>query len=67
MVDYAMFLLPDDNSSRLILQALSELPEDEHNINQTRFAPVRYRPITVNVEVKLPGEGRDEAKVQLSI
>jgi len=67
MVDYAMCLIPDDDTHRSILQLLRHLPEMDQNINQTRAAPVRYRPITVNVEVKLPGAGRNETMVQLSI
>jgi hypothetical protein len=67
MVDYAMCLIPDDNTHQAILQLLRHLPEMDQNINQTRAAPVRYRPITVNIEVKLPGAGRNETMVQLSI
>ncbi len=67
MVDYSMVLLPDDKLDQAILQVLRDLPEEDQNINQTRFAAVRYRPITVNIEVKLPGEGKNDAMVQLAV
>jgi len=67
MVDYSIILLPDDKMHQAILQVLRDLPEDHQNINQTRSAPVKYRPITVNIEVKLPGEGKNDAMVQLAI
>jgi hypothetical protein len=67
MVDYSMILLPDNAMHQAILQVLRDLPEDDQNINQTRSAPVKYRPITVNIEVKVPGEGKNEAMVQLAV
>ncbi|KAE8444333.1 hypothetical protein EG329_000643 [Mollisiaceae sp. DMI_Dod_QoI] len=67
MVDYWMILLPDDKMHQAILQVLRDLPEEDQNINQTRSAPVKYRPITVNIEVKLPGEGKNDAMVQLAV
>jgi hypothetical protein len=67
MVDYAIILLPDDATHPAILQVLRDLPEDDQNINQTRSAPVKYRPITVNIEVKVPGQGKNEAMVQLAV
>jgi hypothetical protein len=67
MVDYSMILLPDDKMHQAILQVLRDLPEEDQNINQTRSAPVKYRPITVNIEVKLPGEGKNDAMVQLAV
>ena len=67
MVDYSMILLPDEVTHQAILQVLRDLPEDEQNINQTRSAPVKYRPITVNIEVKVPGGGKNEAMVQLAV
>ena len=42
-------------------------PEENQNINQTRSASVKYRPITVNIEVKLPGEGKNDAMAQLAV
>ncbi|MCJ1405152.1 hypothetical protein MMC11_008378 [Xylographa trunciseda] len=67
MVDYSMVLLPDDKMHQAILQVLRNLPEEDQNINQTRSAPVKYRPITVNIEVKLPGEGKNYTMVQLAV
>jgi hypothetical protein len=53
---------------RAILDVLRQSYDDEnHNINQTRSGPVRFRPITVNIEVKVPGEGRNQTMVQLSV
>jgi hypothetical protein len=66
MVDYSM-ILPDDAMHQAILQVLRDIPEDDQNINQTRSAPVKYRPITVNIEVKVPGEGKNEAMVPLAV
>lgn len=62
-----MILLPDNTTHQAILQVLRDLPEECQNINQTRSAPVKYRPITVNIEVKVPGEGKNEAMVQLAV
>jgi len=62
-----MILLPDHKMHQAILQVLSDLPEDDQNISQTRFAPVKYRPITVNIEVKLPGEGKNDMMIQLAV
>lgn len=62
-----MILLPDNEMHQSIFQVLRDLPEDDRNINQTRYTPVKYRPITVNIEVKIPGEGRNEAMVQLAV
>ncbi|KAF4627925.1 hypothetical protein G7Y89_g10226 [Cudoniella acicularis] len=67
MVDYSMILLPDDKMHQAILQVLRDLPEEDQNVNQTRSAPVKYRPITVNIEVKLPGQGKNDAMVQLAV
>lgn len=67
MVDYSMILLPDNTMHQAILHVLRDLPEDEQNINQTSAAPVKYRPITINIEVKVPGEGKNEAMVQLAV
>ena len=67
MVDYAMLLLPDPKTHHAILQVLCDLPEEDQNINQTNFAPLKYRPIPLNFEVKLPGEGQNDAKVQLAV
>ena len=62
-----MILLPDEETHQAILQVLRDLPEEDQNINQTRLAPVKYRPITVNIEVKLPGEGKNDTMVQLTV
>jgi hypothetical protein len=68
MVDYAFVLLPDETMHRAILDVLRRsLDDEDHNINQTRSGPVRFRPITVNIEVKVPGEGRNQTMVQLSV
>jgi hypothetical protein len=68
MVDYALVLLPDETMHRAILDVLRQSPDDEdHNINQTRSGPVRFRPITANIEVKVPGEGRNQTMVQLAV
>jgi hypothetical protein len=67
MTDYAMILLPDHEMHQAILQVLSDLPEEDQNINQTRFAPVKYRPITVNIGVKLPEEGNNDMMVKLAV
>jgi len=67
MVDYSIILLPDNKMHQAILQVLRDLPEEDQNINQTRSAPVKYRPITVNIEAKLPGEGKNDAMVQLAV
>jgi hypothetical protein len=31
------------------------------------FASVKYRPITASIKVKVPGEGNNEALVQLAV
>jgi hypothetical protein len=67
MVDYSMILLPDKRMHRAILHILRDLPEEDRNINQTEFSAVAYRPITVNVEVKLPGKGTNESMIQLAV
>ena len=67
MVDYAIILLPDNATHQAILQVLRDLPEDDQSINQTRSTPVKYRPITVNIEVEGPGQGKNEAMVQLAV
>jgi len=67
MTDYAMILLPDHEMHQAILQVLSDLPEEDQNINQTRFAPVKYRPNTVNIGVKLPEERNNDMMVKLAV
>ena len=63
MVDYAIVLLPTDRTMyKGILEKL-RYSEDGYNINQTGYTPVKYRPITVNIKVKVPGEGGSRAKV----
>lgn len=67
MVDYALFLQPSANEESSIQDLLRSQPSEERSINQTRHEPIRYRPITVSVEVKVPGAGKNDAKVQLGI
>lgn len=62
-----IIILPNDAMHQAILQVLRDLPEDEPNINQTRSALARYRHITVNIEAKVPGEGKNEALAQLAV
>lgn len=35
-------------------------------LNQTEYEPVRYSPIAVSIETKVPGEGWDDAQLQMS-
>lgn len=67
MVDYALMLLPQDSMREGIRRVLQSLDDENCNINQTRYAPVRFNPITVNIEVKPPGSGKNDAMVQLAI
>jgi hypothetical protein len=68
MVDYSLVLVPNETMYQAILNVLRQSYDDEdHNVNQTRSGPVRFRPITVNIEVKVPGEGRNQTMVQLSV
>ena len=67
MVDYALMLLPQDSMREGIRRILQSLDDEHCNINQTRYAPVRFNPITVNIEVKPPGSGKNDAMVQLAI
>jgi hypothetical protein len=66
MVDYAIVLLFEEEHDQ-ILETLRHLPEEDQNINHTSFMPVRYKPIVINIEVKVPGQGKNETMVQLSI
>lgn len=53
---------------RPILEVLHDLSEEDQNINQTASTPIKYdEPITVNIEVKVPGQGKNQTMVQLSI
>lgn len=66
MVDYCL-VLTFPSPPQQILEILRDLPEEDQNINQTAFTPMKYEPITVNIEVKVPGQGKNETMVQLSI
>lgn len=67
MVDYALIIRPRPATHAGIRRVLQGLGDDHCNINQTRYAPVRFNPITVNIEVKPPGSGKNDAMVQLAI
>jgi hypothetical protein len=67
MVDYAIVLLFENKPNKQIREILHHLPEEDQNINHTSFMPIRYKPITISIEVKVPGQGKNETMVQLSI
>jgi hypothetical protein len=67
MVDYAIVLLFENKPNKQIREILRHLPEEDQNINHTSFMPIRYKPITISIEVKVPGQGKNETMVQLSI
>lgn len=67
MVDYAITLLPDHKLDEQIRLSLRDFPEEHQNINQTPFPPVKFRPISLNIEAKAPGSGKNDMMVQLSI
>src|SRR5271170_6194970 len=67
MVDYALFLQPSANEESSIRDLLRSQPAEERSISQTRHEPIRYRPITVSVEVKFPGQGKTMRKSNLGI
>lgn len=57
LVDYAIVLRCQPDIHRRILSLLNQHDHDHPAINHTYCAPVRYQPITVNIEVKAPGGG----------
>ena len=50
-----------------IRQIFEGFDDELCNINQTGYVPVRFKPITVNIKVKPPGSGKNNAIVQLAI
>ena len=67
MVDYAITLLPDEKFRQQIRLSLRDFPTEHRNVNQTPFSPVKFRPISLNIEAKTPGSGKYDMMVQLSI
>lgn len=35
-------------------------------LNQTEYEPVRYSPLALSIKTKVPGEGWDDAQIQIS-
>ena len=67
MIDFALILQPNERLQMEIRHVMKGIGEGHRSINQTKYAPVRYKPITVNLKVKPPGSGKNNATVQLTI
>lgn len=63
MVDYCIFVEPKG----MMLEKVKELQERRQYINHIDFFPLRRRPIVLSAESKKPGEGFQEAQVQLGV
>lgn len=67
MVDFAFYVKPDT----VMMNAIQEMSIADStslfSVNQTLYAPLRTRPISVNIETKLTGQNWDEAMMQVGI
>jgi len=67
MVDFAIHIEPDTamiNAMRIIA---AHHPLDTASVNHTYHAPLRTKPISVNIETKLTGQHWNSAVVQLGV
>ncbi|KAI1419799.1 hypothetical protein F5Y12DRAFT_788752 [Xylaria sp. FL1777] len=66
MVDYCMFVEPQDEDLARLIELLKH-PRLNYNINHTDHYPLRHKPVVLSVNSEKPGEGLKEAQVQLSV
>ncbi|KAJ8123183.1 hypothetical protein O1611_g9655 [Lasiodiplodia mahajangana] len=66
MVDYCMFVEPQNEDLAKLIE-LWKHPQLDYNINHADHYPLRQKPVVLSAESKKPGEGFQEAQVQLSV
>ena len=67
LVDLAVYLRPTAHMQERILRALTNLDKNSQSINQTSSASLRFNPISLSIETKIPFTGGDVADVQLAV
>ena len=67
MVDFAIYLEPDQAMLEAMRSLAARKPYDVTSVNHTWHAPLITRPISVNIETKRSGEGWSAAAMQLGI
>ncbi|KAJ9634087.1 hypothetical protein H2201_009118 [Coniosporium apollinis] len=68
MVDYAIYLAPDEEMRVVIRDTLRLLqPKESQSINQTMYDSLRQRPIAISIETKTPNAPEEQVGVQLGV
>ena len=67
IVDYALVIKPNKALEKRIKNTLKDLPKISQSVNQTNHPPVRWTPIILNIETKLPWTGGETADIQHSV
>lgn len=65
MIDLVVAL--DLPSSIVDIVRTSHSPGRTTSFNQTEYLPLRYRPLSISVETKLPGDDSDKGQTQLGV
>ncbi|TKA62185.1 hypothetical protein B0A49_12771 [Cryomyces minteri] len=66
MVDFGIVLQLPETLQRRIAQLTSPLGAALESLSPTTYTPLRYNPVAVSIETKLPGQGLDNAQIQVS-
>ncbi|KAK5013714.1 hypothetical protein LTR60_003720, partial [Cryomyces antarcticus] len=67
MVDFGIVLQLPETLQRRIAQLTFPLGPALESLSQTTtYTPLRYNPVAVSIETKLPGQGLDNAQIQVS-
>ena len=56
MVDYVIYLRSDPWMEH-VPGVLQELPQQSQSLNQTMYGPLRYEPIAINIDMRVPFTG----------
>lgn len=67
MVDFAIYTEPDEAMIEAMRLIAARDPYVTTSLNQTNHAPLRTRPVSVNIETKLTGHDWNKATVQVAI
>ncbi|KAI1559824.1 hypothetical protein PtrEW13061_012355, partial [Pyrenophora tritici-repentis] len=67
MVDFAVYLDPDDTTHDALRQLAARDPFTTASWNHTCYPPLQKRPLAMSIETKLTGRDWDTAKIQMSI